>query len=114
MIKWYGDCLARLGLFSVGGRLLRTCAEDSGDDMQPRKIIIVIENMAGKGGTERVASGFVNTLARLPRLRGRGVFAVWQANFFPLAATSGCAAAVAIRCSGRGGWRSRCGVNART
>lgn len=23
MIKWYGDCLARLGLFSVGGRLLR-------------------------------------------------------------------------------------------
>ncbi|ASM17221.1 MULTISPECIES: glycosyltransferase family 2 protein [Serratia] len=23
MIKWYGDCLTRLGLFSVGGRLLR-------------------------------------------------------------------------------------------
>ena len=26
--------------------------------MQPRKVIIVIENIAGKGGTERVASGW--------------------------------------------------------
>jgi len=34
--------------------------------MQARKVIIVIENIAGKGGTERVASGLANALARLP------------------------------------------------
>ncbi|MHA7846461.1 glycosyltransferase family 4 protein [Serratia sp. D1N4] len=34
--------------------------------MQQRKVAIVIENIAGKGGTERVASGLANALARLP------------------------------------------------
>ncbi len=94
MIKWYGDCLARLGLFSVGGRLLRNVRQDSGDDMQPRKIIIVIENMAGKGGTERVASGLANALARLPSYEV-AVFSLFgERSFFPLASD------VRLRCGG--------------
>ncbi|ENZ3705523.1 TPA: glycosyltransferase family 4 protein [Serratia marcescens] len=62
--------------------------------MQPRKIIIVIENMAGKGGTERVASGLANALARLPGYEV-AVFSLFgERSFFPLASD------VRLRCGG--------------
>lgn len=82
--------------------------------MQPRKVIIVIENIAGKGGTERVASGLANALARLPGYEVALFSLFGERASFRWRTTSGCAAATAIRCSGHGGWRWPCGVNART
>lgn len=82
--------------------------------MQPRKVIIVIENIAGKGGTERVASGLANALARLPGYEVALFRCLASGASFRWRTTSGCAAATAIRCSGHGGWRWPCGVNART
>ncbi|HIE0707236.1 TPA: glycosyltransferase, partial [Serratia marcescens] len=62
--------------------------------MQPRKVIIVIENIAGKGGTERVASGLANALARLPGY-DVAVFSLFgDRSFFPLASD------VRLRCGG--------------
>lgn len=53
--------------------------------MQPRKVIIVIENIAGKGGTERVASGLANALARLPGYEVALFSLFGERSFFPLA-----------------------------
>lgn len=62
--------------------------------MQARKVIIVIENMAGKGGTERVASGLANALARLPNYEVAVFSLCGERSFFPLASN------VRLRCGG--------------
>ncbi|AHG22102.1 glycosyl transferase family 1 [Chania multitudinisentens RB-25] len=71
--------------------------------MSPRKIAIVIENLAGKGGTERVASGLASALARLPEYEVTLFSISGEQAFFPLDA------AVALRfMTGRRGcwpWR---------
>ncbi|HAT5011201.1 TPA: glycosyltransferase family 4 protein [Serratia marcescens] len=62
--------------------------------MQARKVIIVIENMADKGGTERVASGLANALARLPNYEVAVFSLCGERSFFPLASN------VRLRCGG--------------
>lgn len=52
--------------------------------MQYRKVAIVIENMAGKGGTERVASGLANALAALPGYQVDLLSICGDGAFYPL------------------------------
>lgn len=52
--------------------------------MQQRKVAIVIENMAGKGGTERVASGLANALSRWPGYQVTLFSIAGEEAFFPL------------------------------
>ncbi|MEB6336455.1 glycosyltransferase family 4 protein [Serratia rhizosphaerae] len=52
--------------------------------MTPRNIAIVIENIAGKGGTERVASGLANALADDGDIRVTLFSLGGEAAFFPL------------------------------
>lgn len=52
--------------------------------MPQRNIAIVIENMAGKGGTERVASGLANALARQAGQRVTLFSISGDRTFFPL------------------------------
>ncbi len=52
--------------------------------MQQRKVAIVIENIAGKGGTERVASGLANALARWPGCEVTLFSISGEGAFFPL------------------------------
>ncbi|BFO10610.1 hypothetical protein GGER_31200 [Serratia rubidaea] len=63
LIKLYGDCLTRLGVFPLGAACCAMFVTVFGGEMTPRNVAIVIENIAGKGGTERVASGLANALA---------------------------------------------------
>jgi amylovoran biosynthesis glycosyltransferase AmsD len=52
--------------------------------MPQRKVAIVIENMAGKGGTERVASGLANALSQQPDYQITLFSISGEQAFFPL------------------------------
>lgn len=66
--------------------------------MPQRKIAIVIENISGKGGTERVASGLANALAQMPDNRVTVFSVCGDQSFFPLGA------AVSLRFAGGRSW----------